>query len=375
MMKQIAILVFAVAFCTVRAEVEHAHEHAHEHEHEHEHAHEHEHDHGRSVEVSPAVQKVMGLTTVRAEKRQIAGLVSFTGRYELAPEARVSVATPVAGRLSLKVKSLASVKKGDVLATVQAPDLAARAREIAVLEKRLDVYRELKTPNAQLESDLAVKRNELESLLAGTEVADGVVTVRASTDGLVETLPSRDGAWVETGAELARLVRPHRLRLKALVAASDAARLVENAPCRVGAAAGTIRLGVGDDTGLVPVYVVFDAAPVKGRAGERAKADCVVDQTAAAVRAVPSDCIVRVGLTPCVFVKDEDDADRFLLVNVTPGLTGGGWTEVAGLPDDDDLEIVKAGVYELKLALPAAGGAKPAGHFHADGTFHEGDND
>ena len=80
---------------------------------------------------------------------------------------------------------------------------------------------------------------------------------------------------------------------------------------------------------------------------------------------------VRIGLHPTVFVRDEDGRSRFLALPVVPGLTNGGWTAVTGLPDDDDLEIVTDGAYELRLALSSPA-ANPAGHFHADGTFHEG---
>ena len=125
----------------------------------------------------------------------------------------------------------------------------------------------------------------------------------------------------------------------------------------------------GDETGVVPVYAVFAEGSVKGRAGERATVECVLDESEEPVVAVPTRSIVQVGLQPTVFVKDDHDADRFLAVQVTPGLAGGGWTAVAGLPEED-AEVVVEGAYELKLALPS-GAAKPAGHFHADGTFHE----
>ena len=98
---------------------------------------------------------------------------------------------------------------------------------------------------------------------------------------------------------------------------------------------------------------------------------CVTDEHEKPETAIPSGCIVRIGLQPTVFVKDEHDKDRFLAVDVVPGLSDGGWTAVTGLPDDDDLEVVFEGAYELRLALPA-GDSRPAGHFHADGTFHEG---
>lgn len=88
---------------------------------------------------------------------------------------------------------------------------------------------------------------------------------------------------------------------------------------------------------------------------------------------VPRAAIVRIGLQPTVFIRDEHDEDRFLAIGVTPGESSGGWTAVTGLLDDEDLEVVVQGAYELKLAR-TADTTKPTGHFHADGTFHEGED-
>ena len=326
----------------------------------------------KSVSVPEAVQDAMGLRTVRAELRRVASTVSFAGRYELNPDARKVVATPVPGRLSLLVKPLADIRKGEALFKVSSPELVARSHEIEALKKRVAVYREIKTPNAALENELAVKRAERAAMLAGAEEKDGVVTVRAATDGMVESMEAQDGAWLETGAAAIQTVRTGDLRFRALVAASDALRLRNGMSARVGSGRGRIRIGVGDGTGLVPVYVLF-GEEVDALAGARSFAECVTDETENAHVAVPSRCIVTVGLQPTVFVRDVHDANRFIAVPVTPGLSGGGWTAVDGLLGSG-CEIVSDGAYELKLALPSAGGGKPSGHFHADGVFHEGEH-
>lgn len=328
------------------------------------------HEHGKSVIVAEAVQRTMGLKTVGVEKRRIASTVALTGRFEMSPDARFTVATPVAGKLALKVKPLQRVKSGDLLFTVEAPGLVARAREIAVLENRLKVYRDIGTPNAALESELAVKRAEREALLAKAEEKDGVVSVRTSEAGQVDSLPVQDGAWLEAGAAAVQVLRPNAIRFKALVAASDAARLKDGMKATVSGDVGEVRLGVGNEFGIIPVYVTFDSAGT-GRAGDRGTATCVTDESETPVAAVPNAAIVKLGLQPVVFVRDEDERSRFLALPIEPGISGGGWTAVKGLPDDDDLEIVVEGAYELKLAVSASG-AGPAGHFHADGTFHEG---
>ena len=384
-------------------------EHQHHHEEKHDHAHEHEHKHGEScshghtpqnshrsspishhsspishLTIPLAVQKVMGLKTVNAEMRRVASTISFAGRYELNPDARQKIATPVSGRLTLHVKALSNIKKGQPIFSVSSPELVARAHEIGALEKRLAVYREIKTPNAALENELAVKRAEREALLAGAEEKDGIVTVHASEDGMIESLLAQNGAWLETGAAAVQTVQMHDLRFKALAAASDAIRLRDSMPAKVGTNAGRIQLGVGDDSGLVPVYVLFNSE-ISAIAGERGHAECVTDETEKPHMAVPSKCIVSVGLQPTVFVKDSHNAERFIAIPVVPGVSGGGWTAVEGLsPHECEAhakdkpshicEIVCEGAYELKLALPSSDAKKESGHFHADGTFHTGEH-
>ncbi len=362
--------------------------HDHTQEQKHEHGHEH-HEHGKcaadgktegrnapesalkAVSIAKAVQDVMGLKTVHAEKRRVASTVVFAGRYELSPDARKVVATPVAGRLTLLVRPLAEVKKGDALFTVSSPDLVARSHDIEALEKRVNVYREIKTPNAALENELAVKRAERAAMLAGAEEKDGIITVRAAAGGMVESLIAQDGAWLETGAAALQTVRTHDLRFKALAASSDALKLRNGMPAKVGEHHGHVRIGVGDDTGIVPIYVLFDK-DVHALAGARSHAECVTDETEEPHVAVPSRCIVSIGLQPTVFVKDVHNPERFIAVFVTPGITGNGWTAVEGLPHH--CEVVIDGAYELKLALPESGAKKNSGHFHADGTFHEGEH-
>lgn len=356
-------------------EHEHKHEHDHEHEHGHDHEHEHGHDHAQSVEVSDAAARAMGLRTVRAEKRRMRSTVVLMGRMELAPEARQNAPSPVAGRLSLKVKPFQEVRAGDILFTVESPDLKARTQEIRLLEERLSIYRNLKRANAELEAQLKLKRAERKELLAGAEEVDGVVSVRSSKGGSVNALPVAEGSWVEAGLTVVETVCRGALRFRSQVVASEAARLQDGMPVLVDGVRGTLRLGVGESSGLVPVYALFAENVHKVRAGARVSAECVTDEHEEAVRAVPSRCLVKIGLEPTLFVRDEKDPDRYLAIKVEAGLTHGGWTEVKGLPDDDDLEIVKEGAYELKIALASQAGKAKAGHFHADGTFHEADDD
>lgn len=377
------------------------HEHAHSHEGGHKHSascshghrqeqtheqpsscagkHGHGHSHGAgkqeplySVSVPESVQKAMGLETLHAEMRRMVSTVSFPGRYELNPESYRVVSSPVSGKINMRVRALSIVKRGQTLFTVASPEVVSRSKEIEVLEKRLSVYKEIKTANAALENELAVKRAEREALLAGAEEKDGVVVIRAAEDTMVNSVLVKDGSWVDVGSAAVEMVRTGDLRFKALVASSDAARLKDGMSAKVGKNDGMLRIGIGDDSGLVPVYALFDTE-IDSIAGERAYVECVTDESEEVQLAVPSRCIVKIGVQPVVFVRDRHEKTKFLAMAVDTGISGGGWTAIKGLPAREGVhgvEVVGAGAYELKLAQPSGDGNDKSGHFHADGTFH-----
>ena len=166
--------------------------------------------------------------------------------------------SPVAGRLSIKVNELDRVKKGDILFSIDSPQIKAISHEIKILQSRLDVYRKLKTTNAEIAANLKVKTAEKKALLAGAEEKDGVVTVRATTEAMVEKLNTPDGAWVETGNAVISLVRTKALRFRSLAVSSEAAKLHDGMRAIVGGVDATIKLGIGEATGITPVFAVFD---------------------------------------------------------------------------------------------------------------------
>jgi hypothetical protein len=105
-----------------------------------------------------------------------------------------------------------------------------------------------------------------------------------------------------------------------------------------------------------------------GRAGVLS---VVVEEPSPEAVAVPLGCVVADGLRSVAFVRDASDMDRFHRREVILGVSDGDWVEVKGI--DAGAVVVLTGAYELKLAAPSATGSnkKAAGHFHADGVFHE----
>ena len=82
------------------------------------------------------------------------------------------------------------------------------------------------------------------------------------------------------------------------------------------------------------------------------------------MRAVISD-----GLDKIIFRRDPKDANSLIRTKADLGVNNGEWVVVeSGLAEHD--QVVVDGIYELKLAT--TGQKTTTGHFHADGTFHEG---
>jgi hypothetical protein len=87
--------------------------------------------------------------------------------------------------------------------------------------------------------------------------------------------------------------------------------------------------------------------------------------------AVPLSAVLQDGLQRVLFRRDPKDPDTVIRIEGDLGLDDGRWIEVkSGLMDGD--EVVLEGAYELMLA--SSGQAPKGGHFHADGTFHAGED-
>ena len=369
-----------------RSHAEHAHEaHTHtapaahspapgEQGHDHDdHAHAGE---GRGVEVSDAAAEAIGLTVARPASRRLAATHGFYGRVVADPLAAREVALPLAGFVQCLVRPHDDVSAGAPLLRLVSPDAAAQAAEIQTLAARLDAVTRAGAKNAALAAELAARHAAYAAATQGltaVDAATGTFELAAPEAGRVTELLYATGGFAERGAAVLRLTARRPPVVLALVPVADARTWTDGLVAEVGAARGTIRLDRTRTDGLVGVWVAGLAdAPLA--LGETVRVTLEASTDAASVPCVPSAAVFRDGLAPAVFVRDAHDADRFVVKPVGLGASAGGWTAVTGLSDAD--EVVVQGVYELKQALPALGGEKKvAGHFHADGAFHAGDDE
>lgn len=382
-----------------------------------------EHDHGEAehnhageddaIDLPPSAGKLLGMTFATATNRPVSGTVRFPGRFEWMPDALRVYGAALEGKVEIKVRPSQHVKPGDVLFTVVSPEWIKQGGELrdaeaslelarveaSAIRLRLEQLRQAGTRHAELEMTLAVKEAEgvkaqrvLESAQQSRAALaelfrekEGKLLFEASEEGLVESLAAVSGSWVEKGAAVVRTVRPERLWFHAEGLMAELSRVRTGLrgfmePLQGGGLSpdarveGRVELGLTADASrrVQPLYLQpgsIEPWMAPGRAGVLS---VLVEEPSPGAVAVPLGCVVTDGLKSVVFVRDASESSRFHRREVILGVSDGDWVEVKGI--DAGSVVVLAGAYELKLAAPSATGTnkKAAGHFHADGVFHEG---
>ena len=87
--------------------------------------------------------------------------------------------------------------------------------------------------------------------------------------------------------------------------------------------------------------------------------------------AIPQSAVVRDGARAIIFRRDPANPDKAIRMEADLGLSDGRWVVIASGVKEGD-EIVMGGNFQLMLAT--SGETSKGGHFHADGTFHDGED-
>jgi multidrug resistance efflux pump len=209
-----------------------------------------------------------------------------------------------------------------------------------------------------------------------------MVEVRATHPGIVESFALTNGAWASEASLILTIVQPELIRFRARAMQSDLGRLRDGLPATIVPPPGgsvdpsaamhdliTLGLAADPDQRTIELLVTPSAPPAWARAGVTAHLEVVVDGTSQPEPAIPVAATIRDGLVTVFFRRNPKDPDEVVRVEADLGPTDGRWVVVrSGVKAGD--EVVLDGVYQLMLAT--SGVAQKGGHFHADGTFHEG---
>lgn len=370
------------------------------------------HDHGAPVELkvdekARAILR-MQIEVVPPSSRPLTG--SVYGRLTAPNHEMESYSLPVAGRIALRVKSAQQVEAGQVLFALQSPAVAEQmmsleslrsnrercAADAAAMAERVGRLHAAGARNGDLEEQLRFKQSELAQaekdvqaaetrlrlLCMGAELVqeEGLPTllVRATAAGTVRNVGVTQGSWGEQGAAVLTLSHPRSLEIEAAVYGSDVPEVEEIRALvpdgrEMRAVSGSWRLSeqLNPETQTRSLYFTPDALPAGARAGQLCRLDLYGSAAGGSIVCIPDSAVVRVGTDDVVFVEAREGL--YYMYKVHAGASRRGMTPVDGL--QPGMRIVVKGGYELKYCLPADGTPKKAaGHFHADGKFHEGEH-
>ena len=410
------------------AEGEHQHEHGegctHDHGHEHgdacsghDHGHEHgagcTHDHSSGPVLVTADAHARHISAMKIEEVPAASQAlthSLYGHLFVPNHALETYSLPCGGRISLNVKSAQTVKKGDILYTLVSPEVsglvadikkqeAAITRcgeEIDSVSQRLarlkaagtgnsDLEEQLNFKNAekrQLERELEVNKTKLNILVMGAELKpeNGLPTlvVRATKDGIVRNVGITQGSWGEQGAAVVTMSNLAAMEIEGTLYGNNVPDFTTVRATRLSGRdnkvlEGTWRMAeqVDEEKQTRAFYFTPAELPADARPGQLCRVDFYADGGEDGYVTIPDSALVKVGIDDVVFLEVKEGT--FAMVKVKAGESRRGMTPVKGLIPGQRL-VVKGG-YELRYLLPADGSQqKKAGHFHADGKFHEGED-
>jgi outer membrane protein TolC len=257
-----------------------------------------------------------------------------------------------------------------------------------VMEKDAELQAQQKTLEADLRL-LQARRAMLLKANAGDAGAAGAAEepsmdsylVRATAPGIVEAIGAVSGGLVEDSGLVVTTVQPELVRFHARGLQSDLGRLRDGLAARIVPPAGgslgmddtmdgTLRIGLTADADERTVDLLVQPERLAGWA--RAGVSAHLEITLAGGQpelAIPLGAVARDGGAPIIFRRDPADPDKAIRLPADLGVSDGRWVVVqSGVREGD--EVVVGGNYQLMLAT--AGSAPKGGHFHADGTFHEG---
>lgn len=262
---------------------------------------------------------------------------------------------------------------------------AAQAELAEIMEKGAELEAQQRQHESELRA-LRARRDVLSSVgspsaARGGDEYDPMFTAHAVAAGVVESLGVTPGGLSEANGLVLTIVQPEQVRFRARALQADLGRLQDGLLARVVPPLGgsipigeplsgvlQLALDADADERTLDLLVKPETLAPWARAGVAAHLEVLLAGGELEL-ALPTAAIVRDGAEPIIFRRDAANRDKAIRMVADVGLSDGRWTVIhSGVKEGD--EIVVGGNYQLMLATSDT--AAKGGHFHPDGTFHEG---
>lgn len=264
---------------------------------------------------------------------------------------------------------------------------ATQAELADVMEKDAELQAQQKQAEAELRSltsrhDMLVRGSGCTDRHEGAEPGAGF-TVCAVAPGVVETIGISPGGLAQENGHIVTVVQPDQIRFRARGLQSDLGRLKDGlaaaiAPPQGGSVPlqdsmrGVLQIGLAADADerTIDLFVIPESLLPWARPGVSAHLEVVLAGGTPEL-AIPHSAVVRDGARAVIFRRDPANPDKVIRIDADLGISDGRWIEIkSGVKEGD--EIVLGGNFQLMLATSTT--TTKGGHFHPDGTFHEGEH-
>lgn len=259
-----------------------------------------------------------------------------------------------------------------------------------VMEKDAQLAAEEVQATADVTAAVARKNSVLRMARAHPPAPGQPIVLTAAADGVVVSLDIHEGAIVTESTPLAQTLDPAKIKFTLSALQADLHRLTPGSNVTVEQAARARALSGAAPSSLHGILarapfadadtrtVDIDVQLTSGESGYPAWAiqgvwafAFVSSQAAKEELAIPRSAVVRDGLESVIFKRNPKNNDEAIRIVADLGFDDGTYVIVkSGLREGD--QVVVGGAYQLMLA--SSGSSNKGGHFHSDGTFHEGED-
>lgn len=263
--------------------------------------------------------------------------------------------------------------------------ISAQTELAVVKESNAELQAQQKQAEAELRSlksrhELLVRASNCRDTHEGPDAGTGY-TMCAVAAGIVESIGITPGGLAEENGLIVTVVQPEQIRFRGRGLQSDLGRLRDGlaatiAPPQGGslplheAMSGDLQIGLSADADERTVDLIVIPSTLASWARNGISAHLEVTLAGGSEElAIPQSAVVRDGARGIIFRRDPADPDKVIRMEADLGLSDGRWVVIASGVKEGD-EIVLGGNFQLMLAT--SGASEKAGHFHSDGTFHEG---